>query len=50
LYPPLGEIRQVLRGHDEVIVVMQNHESPDGRTGAGEQIHTGQRPVRPSPQ
>lgn len=40
--PPFSEVRQVLRGHHEVVVVVQDHESADGRASTDQQIDAGQ--------
>jgi hypothetical protein len=36
VHSSLGEVRQVLRGRHEVVVVVQDHESADSRTCANE--------------
>jgi hypothetical protein len=50
MYAALGEIRQVVCRRNEVVVIMQDHESADSGAGTYEQIHTGHRSMRPSPQ
>jgi hypothetical protein len=46
VHPPLGEVRQVTRCRRDIVVVVQHHESADGRTSAEQQIYAGQRSMR----